>query len=147
MRICVLLAYLMVLAISVIFCVMYWQLWSDAIDYNDKAEKLGYTSSVSAYNRCGYPEERAVNTKWSAIYIFNSILYLCLSTFTILLLVGAIKWQLLCSGCLGHCLGILIQLVCICMTGAWRYSMDGSKCADNPDFKDHADKLQALFIS
>ena len=144
LKVCVSATYVMALVITIVYCGMYWKLWTEADDYSRKSRlnPAYIQTSVSAYDRCGAPLELAVNTKWSVIYMFNAILYLCLSTFTVLLLVGAIKWQLLCSGCAGHCLGIVVQFVCIVCTGVWRYSDEGKSCAENnPDFKDHADKI------
>ena len=139
-------------------------MWQDATDFNEKAESVDLETKtttlaenetsnlkgveISPYDRCGAEIGLGVeSTKWSTILAFNSVLYLCLAVFTVICFIGATCQPLICGAVLGHCCGGCAQFICIIMTGAYRYSEQGEACAENPDFSDHADKIQQLFVS
>ncbi len=88
-----------------------------------------------------------LDTRWSLVLAMNSILYLCLSVFTVLMLVGALWWPLACGGSIGHCCGGWVQALIIIMTGAYRYSEDGNLCAQNEAFVTIADKIAGLYLA
>ena len=127
-------------------------MWSEAEDYSVHAEeKLGYESDIPAYDRCDtyFTHDLAIDTQWSKILIMNSILYLCLSVFTLFMVLGYCFLPLLCSGCMCHCLGGIAQLICIIFTGVNRYSRASERCLENQEWelKDHGDKIGDLFIA
>ena len=122
------------LAISATLCAFYWSMWVEAQDYNEHAEsELGYDSDIPAYDRCGtyHTHDLAIDTQWSKILTMNSILYLCLSIFTVFMILGLYYLPLLCSGCSCHCLGSLAQLICIIFTGVNSYSRATKLCIEN----------------
>ena len=108
---CVLATSLFAVSISGVFCAIYWDMWREANDYNEKiSESSSYSSEISAYDRCGaVPEiegdKEDLSTGWSTILAFNSILYLGLSVFTLLCFIGAACQPLICGAVLGHCCG------------------------------------------
>ena len=131
---------------------MYWTMWIEATDYSSFAEdNLGYESDIPAYDRCGtyHEHDLAIDTQWSKTLIMNSILYLCLSIFTLFLLFGFYFLPLLSCGCMFHCCGSFAQLICIVFTGVNSYSRASERCSENVDWelKDHAAKIQDLFIA
>ena len=127
------------MAISVVFCALYWRLWNKADEFNESAFRQGYSGSVQAFDRCNswtiflqnqnVDERLLLDTKWSLVIVLNTIMYLSLSVFTLLMLVGALWWPLACGGSVGHCCGGWVQALVIILTGAYRYSEDGNLCA------------------
>ena len=132
-------------------------MWAKEQAFNKDAKTLGYTGSVNYYDTCGLgTEDGAPNTQWSILIIFNSVLYLCHSVFTLCFCVGVFLWPLICCGAIGHSLGALAQIASIVITGLFRYRSEGAACAetmvvidieDGTTFEDHGKLIQDLFIS
>ena len=141
----------MALAISGSWCGLYWSMWSEAQDYNDDAEKIGYKGDTPAYDMCGLmgAADPEYDTKWTVLLAFNSILFLSLSICTLLLFLGSFFPPLLCCGCCGHTFGGCAMLACVIVTGVFRFQSEGEKCADKGGelFEDHGKKIMDLFIS
>ena len=121
------------------------------------AKAGGYAGSESAYDTCGtlnLLEGQSVNTKWSVLLAFNSLLYLILSCLTFCVCLSTILWPLCVFG-FGHICGGCGVLACLIVTGVFRYSKDGEACAnsdlpvtaDGVTFADHATTIQNLFIA
>ena len=81
------------------------------------------------------------------VLALNTILYLSLSLFTLLMLVGALWWPLACGGSVGHCCGGWVQALVIILTGAYRYSEDGNLCAKDEAYETIASEISALFVA
>ena len=66
------------LAVSLVYCGLFWDMWSKAREFDDKASN--YTGDVSYYDTCGLGtrEDGSLiqDTKWSQVFAFNAILYL-----------------------------------------------------------------------
>ena len=63
---------------SLTWCSVYWSMWTEAQDYNDKiVEASGGSDSDMPYDKCGNQigeDSAGLETKWSVILAFNSIL-------------------------------------------------------------------------
>ena len=89
----------------------------------------------SFYDSCGFllrekdadddTEQEYVNTKWTLILAFNSILYLCHVVFTLLMCLTALVWQLGAIGIIGHNIGCLVQFYAIVQSFVYRFHKDG----------------------
>ena len=140
----------MCLAISGTYTGLYWDMWSEAQDYDDLAATVGYTGSVPAYDLCGNMDADTIDgTQWSVILAFNSILYLCLSISTLCLFLGSFFPPLLCCGICGHCFGGCGALAALIVTGVFRFQTAGADCAENSVglLKDHGEKIESMFIA
>ena len=43
------------MTVAATFCGLYWGMWSQAMDVNERAEDVGYDNgNISAYDTCGY---------------------------------------------------------------------------------------------
>ena len=62
-----------------------------------------------------------MDTQWSMVLTFNSILYLCLSIITVCQCLGAWVWPLCCCSGIGICLGAFAHTACIIVTGVFRF--------------------------
>ncbi len=140
------------------FCALYWKMWSEAIEYDDNKFELNGVQMT--YDSCGgvmrnnLTGEGFVDTQWSVILAFNSILNLCLTIFVLCTCVGSVFAPLLCLTTCGHCFGNCAYFAAIITTGVIRYSTDGKMCqrsdnyvAEGVLFSSHANTIQGLFIS
>ena len=86
---------------------------------------------------------------------FNSVLNLILAITIIMTAVGSLYKPMLYIGSCATCLGNFILFVAIIVTGVYRFSADGTTCAENltqevfegVTFSDHGFKIKALFTS
>ena len=118
------------LAISAIFCGLYWSLWQSAKqstpDGYDDSEAPFYDMCDTYLVRQGEP----LDTKWTFMLALNSMVYLCLTAFTLCLMVGTFWSPCSYVGGCGHFFGGCAQLATIVITGMLRYSLNGKRCAD-----------------
>lgn len=85
----------------------------------------------------------------------NSILFLCLSIFTLLILLGILWPPALVIAAFCHLIGVFAYLGCTFSTGVLRHSDDGTECAkretpatleaNGSTFKDHGALIQSLW--
>ena len=146
------------LIISAVFCGVYWDMWADAQENNDDFPDL--PDGRLAFDTCGGTAD--LDTKWTTLLAFNSILYLILSILTLLIMLGYFLAPLMYVGGIAHSCGCCAHLAAIICTGVWRYSDDGKKCADiteaavkacdnvdcgDDEPKDFGARIAGLFIS
>ena len=164
LRFCVIIVSIFPIIISAVFSGLYWNMWAQALELNDEAaEVYNYNGSVSYYDTCAL-ESRYVlavdagldaDTKWTVLLSFNSILYLLLAICSVCQIIGTWAWPLCCLAGFGHCFGDCARLACLIVTGVFRFSGDGDRCAKNDvgagqsdwTFKEHGETIEALFIS
>ena len=157
------------LTIAATFCGVYWTMWTQAQDfdragvamgksnYYDSCGSLGSLGNLGSLeslgSQAGYMLE--MNTKWSVVLAFNSILYLLLTITTLSIVLGSCFMPALAFAACGLCCGGMAELAAIIVTAVMRYSRDGERCAkytmavatNGDTFEDHGNKIQALFIS
>mmetsp|Transcript_31258 Transcript_31258/g.41352 ORF Transcript_31258/g.41352 Transcript_31258/m.41352 type:complete len:197 (-) Transcript_31258:107-697(-) len=156
-------SYLMVAAIPFIISStmmgLYWGLFSDAAYYNDNAG-ASMNKDTNTFDWCGIttPSMSGItfgDTKWTVVFTLNAITYTLLTVFTIALALSAFAWPLAFCGCAGACCSQMLHLATIIVTGVFRYSKDGEKCAEQAipinenklTFVDVGDRMQGLFIA
>ena len=91
------------------------------------------------------------------VLAFNRYFFLFHGILTVLVLLGIhdMLWIIGAMGGLGHCIGCCAHLACIIVTGVFRFSTEGGRCADNEKvldedgttFSDMGDAIKNLFIS
>ena len=133
------------LIISGVFCGMYWDLWADAQEFNTTMEDAGYKGDIPAYDTCGSAKED-YTTMWTTLFALNSCCYLILSLATLFIMLGALWAPIAALGVCIHCCGGCLHFATIICTGVWRYSSEGTACADLPG-NEVGDKIQSLFIA
>ncbi len=144
------------------FCGLYWKMWAEANEYDDKKFEINGVSvkydscggflknSQNGLNGEGYP----IDTQWSVILAFNSILNLILTVLVLLMCLGSVFAPIMCLTSCGTCFGNCAYFAAIVTTGVFRYSSDGKACAksdmyvaEGVKFSEHGDVIQGLFIS
>ena len=145
MRIAIMCTGCFCLIISGCYAGFYWAMWDEAKEWNEVSDAS--SGLVGDYDSCGGLLTDDKSTNWETLLAFNACLYLTLSICTFLSMVGAFFAPLICCGCVGQCCGGIAALVCLIMTGVWRFSSEGEACAEVEGFKDHADEIKALFIA
>ena len=136
------------LAVTAVYCGLYWEMWADSQDEKYDREING----VPVFDTCGIVDG---DTQWTTLLAFNSILYLIMSILTILIMLSYFVPVLALIGGCCHSLACCAHLACIIVTGVFRYSDDGKKCAEltelgakvNDDQIDFGARIQGLFIS
>lgn len=95
-----------------------------------------------------------VNTKWSIILKFNTFLWMGCLIMNSLALIGAFLKPLYHLSSLLCCCQMCAMFACVITTAVFRFGADSKACATNDSlieegvtFKDHGDKLLALFIA
>ena len=97
-----------------------------------------------------------VDTKWSVVYTLNAVVYTLLTFFTCCLTFSIFVPILAFCGSCGLCCTQLAHFSAIVVTGVFRYSDEGEKCAknettldkwDDKSFKEIGDEMEAIFIS
>ena len=98
-----------------------------------------------------------IDTKWSVILAFNSYYYMvhCICSFLVLLGSTGILWPCCCLGACGHTFGFCGHLALVIVTGVFRFSDEGERCAkndalldtDGTTFKDMGASIKSLFIA
>ena len=148
-------------------CAVYWGWMSKMNNYNDKVPN--WQGDIEAFDTCGGLTEvtmkddgsisgvEFIDTKWSVLLKFNSFLYLihCILTFLVLLGATGILWPCCLLGGCGHCFSGCAHLACVIVTGVFRFSDEGERCAKNESlldtdgttFKDAGDAIKSLFIA
>ena len=151
---------------AAVICGVYWGWMNKANEYDDKVQ--GWQSDISAFDTCGGLFELQTNsdgsfqpnfidTKWSVLLAFNSFFFLvhCIMTFLVILGATGILWPCCILGGCGHCFGGCAHLACLIVTGVFRFSTEGEKCAehqgpldtDGTTFSDLGDAIKSLFIA
>ena len=113
---------LLPLAVCATYCGLYFTLWAQAMDYDDKIKVTG--TDVSAYDICGIPvgaDGEVNDTKWSVILAFNSLLQLGFIVCIILMLCGTIFFPFWCCGCCLTICGNAAYIACLVVTGVFRF--------------------------
>ena len=145
------------------FCGLYWNLMNQANDYDDAIDATINDqhplsgSKILPYDNCALgldSQGDLVDTKWSVFLAFNSFLYLALCCCVVLMLLGTFFMPFWCCGCCGAMCGGIAHLAALVVTGVFRFSKEGEKCAehdfpigDGVTFKDHGETTFGLFIS
>lgn len=96
-----------------------------------------------------------IDTKWSAVFYLNAIVYTVLFVSTLCLIGSAFCWPLAVCGCCCFCLSSIGHLVAIIVTGIMRYGSDGEYCAtvnvaintNGDTYKDIGAAMEGMFIS
>ena len=138
------------LAIAGVFTGVYWRMYQVSMELQethqldcqqDRGEsKIEEECPQSFYDSCGFllrekddsdteADPEYVNTKWTLILAFNSILYLCHVVFTLLMCLTALVWQLGAIGIICHNIGCLVQVFAIVQSFVYRFHKDGRQCA------------------
>ena len=122
-------------------------------------EEVSSGDDVNAYDLCGgigiSGATTTWDTKWTTLLRFNAYLYLVLAILMFFTLFATCVKGFLCCTCAAMTCGGCAHLALIIVTGVFRFSSEGKLCAENdslviPDgstFKEHGDKIKALFIS
>ena len=151
---------------AAVICGVYWSWLSKANDFDDKVPN--WQSDISAFDTCGGLFEatiasdgsfsaQLIDTKWSVILAFNSYFFLLHAIMTFLVLLGITGILMPCcllGGCC-HCCGGCVHLACIIVTGVYRFSTEGERCAEHQGFLDTdgtkfselGDAIKSLFIA
>ena len=152
------------LAIAASFASFYWIMWTQSIKLDEFKSNYGQTLT---YDRCVADpyalhldySASTLDTQWSFLLAFNSILYVCLGLFTLFLCSSSLLRPCIIAGACGHFFGFCTHLAGIIITGILRFGRDGELCSFNTDdvpyneegdsfkFSDHGAKIQYLFIS
>ena len=136
-----------VLIYAAVMCGIYWGWLSKSTNFDDNTPN--WTIDTSPFDTCGGLTEAStatdgsistefINTKWSVLLAFNSYLYLihCILTFLVLLGTTGILWPCcVCGGC-GHCFSGCAHLALVIVTGVFRFSDEGERCASNKGLLD-----------
>ena len=152
---------------AAVICGVYWGWMNKANDYDDKVQN--WQGDISAFDSCGglydsiqnagtiNTQVNFIDTKWSVLLAFNSYLYLLHCIMTVLVLLGAtgFLWPCCLVGGCGHFFGGCAAFACIIVTGVFRFSTEGERCAessgfldtDGTTFSDLGDAIKSLFIA
>ena len=151
---------------AAVICGVYWSWMSKANDFDDAVSN--WQGDISAFDTCGGLFDattasdgsfsaQLIDTKWSVILAFNSYFFLLHAIMTFLVLLGAtgILWPCCICGTCGHCFAGCAHLACIVVTGVFRFSDEGERCADyegpldtdGTKFSELGDAIQSLFIA
>ena len=129
-----------VLIISFTFCGLYWGMWTQAQDANDHFSGIlpaVYTDDYPYYDTCGggilLETTDYSLTGWGVILAYASILYLILGIFTVCLALSFYVNIFACCAVCGHCWGQCAHFALIIVTGVFRFSESGDKCAERTD--------------
>jgi hypothetical protein len=130
------------LIITATFMGLYWSLFSDAAavneEYNPSTMPDGYPG---AFDNCGGSANEMSgsglsqtiaeygDTKWSVVFTLNAIVYTLLTVFTICIALSAVMWPLAICGACGVCCTQMAHFASLIVTGVFRYSSAGEKCA------------------
>ena len=165
-RICAVSCGLCPLIYAAVICGVYFGWMNKGIEYDDKVPN--WQGDISAFDTCGGIFDASTNsagnfapefidTKWSVLLAFNSYFFMlhCIMTFLILLGVTGILWPCCILGGCGHCFGGCAHLACIIVTGVFRFSDEGERCAeskgifttDGDTFEDLGSAIKSLFIA
>ena len=140
---------------------------SKANEFDDAVPN--WAGDVSAFDTCGGLTDvttnadgslagvEFINTKWSVLLAFNSYLYLihCILTFLVLLGSTGILWPCCVLGGCGHCFSGCAHLALVIVTGVFRFSDEGERCAknkgllntDGTTFEEMGDFIKNAFIA
>ena len=150
-RVCICTCSLVLMALPAFLCTAYWLLWNQAIEFNSEQH---LTQRTNPYNSCG----QDMNTNWQLVLATNSIVYLLHCLMTLLICFGTLWFPLIMIGGISHCLGCLVQIVCIVLTAIYRFSDDGEQCAASKriisddritqtTFENHGEAIKSLFVT
>ena len=147
--------------ISTTFMGLYWGLFSDAAKFNDEYKDISGTDNP--FDRCNIMTDAQMeligqehgDTKWTVVYTLNAIVYTMLSASTLCLFLSALLWPLAICGICGFICSQMAHFAALIVTGVFRYSDDGEKCAESDNKIDVIDKsmsdigttMEGLFIS
>jgi len=161
------------LIITACWCGFYWDMWADAMTMNENPEVNG----VLPYDACpvaaaaafgnfagalgdldlgrGLQSDAVMDTQWTTLLAFNSILYLLFSIFIVCLMISYFVGPFVYIGACGLCCSGCANLACIITTGVLRYSADGKLCAlgyaaaaeFSDEITDVGARIEGLFIS
>ena len=146
-RICAISCGLCPLIYAAVICGVYWGWMNKGIEYDDKV--TNWSGDISAFDTCGGIFDGSTNangsfsaefidTKWSVLLAFNSYFFLihCILTFLVMLGATGVLWPCCILGGCGHCCGGCAHLACIIVTGVFRFSDEGERCAESKGFLD-----------
>ena len=154
--------------ISSTFMGLYWGLFSDAAKIEDEVALPAYYpeidypkfdvcfADVISTNAQGQPTAAELgNTKWTVIFTLNAVVYTLLTVSELCLLFSAFIWPLAFCGACGVCCTQMAHFAAVIVTGVFRYSSDGERCAEQTfeipetgkSYEDYANAIQGLFIS
>ena len=147
--------------ISTTFMGLYWGLFADAAKFNDEYKDAA--GNDNPFDRCTVMPDEAVklagyepgDTKWTVVYTLNAVVYTMLSASTLCLFLSALLWPLAFCGICGFICSQMAHFAALIVTGVFRYSDDGEKCAESETNYDAIDKsmsdigstMEGLFIS
>ena len=99
----------------------------------DKLNSLDHElPEIGFYNSCGHfinADHKNFTTDWTIIFAVNSILYMVLTVFTLMLCLTFLAWPIGMVGIFGHIIFFVGHLGTLIITGMLRYSAEGEKCA------------------
>ena len=147
--------------ISTTFMGLYWGLFSDAAKFNDEYKDQAGTDNP--FDRCNTMTDAQMaaigaehgDTKWTVVYTLNAVVYTMLSASTLCMFLSALLWPLAFCGICGFICSQMAHFAAVIVTGVFRYSDDGEKCAESSDTIPAIDKsmedigatMEGLFIS
>ena len=145
------------LTIAGCFAGFYWTMWDEAKLYNEGASStLVDFGDIDPYDYCGYATDGGVETNWSLIFAFNSIMYLAFCGGILLLILGTFFAPFWCCGCCTIMFGGCAHLAALIITGVFRFEQSGELCAQQTaplcldgcnTFQDHGETIKSLFIA
>ena len=138
------------LIIVAVWCGVYWDMWADAMENNSDNPEL--PDGTLPYDSCGMV---GVDTQWTTLLAFNSILYLIMAICIVCLMLSVFLAPCFFVGACGLCCSSCANFACIIVTGVFRYSDDGKACALatelanklDDEYTDVGGRIAGLFIS
>ena len=153
------------LIITACWCGFYWDMWADAMTINELELPEKDKNGVLPYDAClgaadeglgrGLQSGFVMDTQWTTLLAFNSILYLLFSIFIVCLMISYFVGPFVYIGACGLCCSGCANLACIITTGVLRYSAEGKLCAlgyaaaaeFSDEITDVGARIEGLFIS
>ena len=140
--------------ISTTYMGIYWTLHAEAGKVNEEYK----TETIeNPFDNCDIVKSDGGlgNTKWTVVFSLNAIVQTLLTTASVLLTLSAFVHQFaICGACLVCCTQCA-HFASIIVTGVYRYSIDGKKCAEkdakldviDKSYKDIGATMNNVFIS
>ena len=153
--------------ISSTFMGLYWGLFSEVTKVEDEVALPAYYPEIDypkfdicfqdvTFNAQGTPTAVELgNTKWSVVFTLNAVVYTLLTASELCLFLSAFIWPLAICGACGVCCTQMAHFAAVIVTGVFRYSEDGERCAEQTyeitelekSYEDIGATMQGLFIS
>ena len=154
---------LLPLICSVTFMGLYWALFAGAASVNEYDWQISQSQVITnVFDNCNLHvlqtdgSYELADTKWTVVFTLNAVVYTLLTFFTCCHIFAIILPLLAACTVCGLCCTQCAHFAAIVVTGVFRYSVDGEKCAEQTfklskfgdrTFEEIGDEMQGIFIS